>query len=125
MVEFSQTGNFSKLTNWLQRAKGTFHRSILDKYGQRGVQALMDATPVDTGTTAASWRYKTTNTNGVASIEFYNDNIVDGVNIAIVLQYDHVTGTGGYVKGIDYINPALEPIFKELAREAWEEVKRV
>lgn len=124
MITFRQKGDFKKITSFLERAKEKFDVGILDKYGREGVAALSSATPVDTGLTASSWYYKVENKNGIASIGFYNSNIQNGVPIAIVLQYGHGTGTGGYVKGRDYINPAIQPVFDRLAENAWREVTR-
>jgi hypothetical protein len=76
-------------------------------------------TPKDTGETASSWTFEITRTSKKTPIAFTNDNIVNGVPIAIILQYGHATGNGGYVEGVDYINPALRPIFQQLADEAW------
>ena len=124
MVRFKQKGDFSKLTKYLEKAKEVVHLGILDKYGQKGVEALSSATPVDTGLTAESWRYEIVNKNGSAKINFYNSNIQNGVPIAIILQYGHATGNGGWVEGRDYINPAIQPIFEEIANHAWEEVTK-
>ena len=124
MITFRQKGDFKKLTSFLERTKEKFDVGILDKYGREGVAALSSATPVDTGLTASSWYYKIENKNGITSIGFYNSNIQNGVPIAIVLQYGHGTGTGGYVKGRDYINPAIQPVFDRLAENAWREVTR-
>ena len=97
----------------------------LDKYGREGVAALSSATPVDTGLTADSWYYKVEHANGSASINFYNSNIQNGVPIAIILQYGHGTGNGGWVQGRDYINPAIQPIFDKIAENAWREVTKL
>mgnify|MGYP000277965666 CR=1 FL=1 len=99
--------------------------SILDKYGRAGVEALSSATPTRTGVTAASWSYKINRKNGSVSLDFYNSNINKGVPIAIIIQYGHGTGTGGWVEGIDYINPAIQPLFKKLADDAWKEVTSI
>lgn len=125
MIGFRQKGDFSKLTSFLEKAKQTVGLSTLDKYGREGVAALAAATPVDTGLTARSWDYKIVHENGSVSIQFTNSNIVDGVPIAIILQYGHGTGTGGWVQGRDYINPALQPIFDKIANEAWREVTKL
>ena len=125
MITFRQKGDFSRLTRFLEKAKEVVNLGELDKYGRAGVAALGSATPVDSGKTADSWHYKITNQNGVASITFYNSNVNNGVPIAIILQYGHGTGTGGWVEGRDYINPAIQPIFDELADQAWEGVKRL
>lgn len=125
MITFKQKGDFSKLTNYLEKAKRALKISDLDKYGQRGVAALSSATPIDSGATASSWYYKIESKNGSISINFYNSNINDGVPIAIILQYGHGTGTGGWVQGRDYINPAIQPIFDEITKEAWTEVTRL
>ncbi len=122
MITFRQKGDFSKLTGFLEKAKEAVHLGGLDRYGRAGVAALASATPVDTGLTADSWYYKITNENGTAGISFHNSNIQNGVPIAIILQYGHATGNGGWVEGRDYINPAIQPIFDQIAKEAWREV---
>lgn len=124
MIKIRQKGGFKKLTSFLERAKESFDTGILDEYGKKGVAALSSATPVDTGLTASSWFYKIENKNGVAKIEFHNSNVQKGVLIALILQYGHGTKNGGYVVGRDYINPAIQPIFDELAENAWKEVTR-
>ena len=125
MISFRQKGDFSKLTNFLERAKEAAKLGNLDKYGREGVAALASATPMDSGLTANSWYYKIENKNGSATISFHNSNIQNGVPIAIILQYGHGTGTGGWVEGRDYINPAIQPIFDKIANEAWKEVTKV
>lgn len=125
MITFRQKGDFKKLNGYLERFKEGLNLGALDRYGEEGVRALADATPKDTGLTASSWQYRIIRGNGSVSIAFENTNIQNGVPVAIILQYGHATRNGGYVEGIDYINPTLRPIFERLAEEAWEEVKRV
>lgn len=123
MISFRQTGSFDKTEKFLKKSMGRNFMDILDKYGQYGVMALASATPVDTGKTASSWGYEITKDNeGRISITWTNDNIYRGINIAVILQYGHATKNGGWVEGIDYINPALKPIFDDLANAAWREV---
>lgn len=124
MITFRQHGDFANLTKFLEGASKSFDIRILDKYGQAGVNALSSATPVDSGKTANSWYYKIENRKGSIAIVFCNSNIQNGVPIAIILQYGHGTGTGGWVEGRDYINPAIQPIFDEIANHAWKEVTR-
>ena len=125
MITFRQKGDFSKLTNFLEKSKKVFGTSMLDKYGKAGVAALASATPKDTGKTSSSWYYTIENKNGRATISFNNSNVQNGVPIAIIIQYGHGTGTGGWVEGVDYINPAIEPIFDQIAEEAWREVTKL
>lgn len=125
MITFRQKGDFSKLTRYLERVKEVIRRGDLDKYGRAGVAALASATPIDTGLTASSWYYEIEHTNGSAVISFHNSNIQNGVPIAIILQYGHGTGTGGWVEGRDYINPAIRPVFDAIANDAWREVTRL
>lgn len=125
MITFKQKGNFSKLNRYLERVKEVVKIGILDKYGQAGVEALSSATPTDTGLTASSWYYKIERTKTSATIQFLNSNINDGVPIAVILQYGHGTGTGGWVEGRDYINPAIQPIFDKIANDAWKEVTKL
>ena len=125
MISFRQKGDFSKLTKFLEKAKNAVNLSNLDKYGRAGIAALASATPIDSGVTASSWYYGIVNKNGRVSINFYNSNIQNGVPIAIIIQYGHGTGTGGWVEGRDYINPAIQPIFDQLTKEIWREVTRL
>ena len=125
MISFRQKGDFANLTRFLERAKNGVRLGNLDKYGREGVAALASATSVDSGLTASSWYYKIENKNGSATIGFYNSNIQNGVPIAIILQYGHGTGTGGWVQGRDYINPAIQPIFDKIANDAWREVTKL
>ena len=122
MITFKQKGDFSRLTSYLEKVKKVVRVSDLDKYGREGVAALSSATPIDSSKTANSWYYEIENTSESAKITFNNSNINNGVPIAIILQYGHGTGTGGWVEGRDYINPAIQPIFDEIANNAWREV---
>lgn len=122
MITLKVKGNFSKTTKFLERVKQAVKISNLDKYGKMGVEALQKSTPVDSGKTAASWYYKIERKPESVSLNFYNSNNQNGVPIAIILQYGHGTGTGGYVQGIDYINPAIRSVFNKLANDAWNEV---
>ena len=125
MISFRQKGDFSKVTRYLVNVKKAVRRANLDNYGRRGVAALKSATPVDSGLTAESWYYEIIRKNGSVTITFNNSNIQNGVPIAIVLQYGHGTGTGGWVEGRDYINPSIQPVFDSIAEEAWREVTRL
>lgn len=121
-ISIQQKGDFKKTEKFLKKSFGKNYRSILDKYGQRGVSALAAATPIDSGVTSACWDYEITQENGRISIVWNNHNVNKGVNIAVILQYGHATRNGGWVEGRDYINPALQPIFDEIANAAWKEV---
>lgn len=125
MITFRQKGDFSKVTRYFEKLKETAKLGVLDKYGREGVAALASATPTDTGKTASSWSYTIERQNGSVAIVFENSNINKGVPIAIILQYGHGTGTGGWVVGRDYINPAIQPIFDKMADEAWKEVTKI
>ena len=125
MISFRQKGDFSKLNRYFEKLKEAAKIGVLDKYGRAGVEALSSATPTRTGVTAASWSYKINRKNGGVSLAFYNSNVNKGVPIAIIIQYGHGTGTGGWVEGIDYINPAIQPLFKKLADDAWKEVTSI
>jgi len=126
MIKVTQTGDFKKITSFLMKAREALHlNSVFEKYGKMGVDALQAATPVDSGLTASSWRYEIQNDQNGATLSFHNDNVNKGVNIAIILQYGHGTGTGGWVEGRDYINPAIQPIFDKIAEDVWKEVTTV
>ena len=123
-VNFTQRGNFNKLEKFLTRTiriKPVIE-AILRKYGRRGVEALAAATPKESGKTAESWSYEIVYEDGCYSIVWKNSNVNNGQVIALLLQYGHGTGTGGYVQGTDFINPAIAGLFHEMADEAWREV---
>lgn len=122
MIVFKHRGKFKKVEKFLTRNQRLEYIKILDKYGREGVAALQAATPVDSGETAGAWGYKIQIFGRSFNITWTNSNVVDGVPIAIIIQYGHATRNGGYVQGKDYINPALKPIFDRLVDEAWREV---
>ena len=121
-ISFSSKGDFSKTIKFLNKVKNVKINDILSKYGKIGVTALSQATPKDSGVTSKSWNYKIEVKNNNASIVWYNTNVVKGVNIAVILQYGHGTRNGGWVEGIDYINPSMKPIFDKIADQVWKEV---
>lgn len=123
-ITVNAKGSFKNLNSFLERAKHVIKISILDKYGKMGVDALKRATPSDSGETADSWHYEIIRDEDRTSIIWGNDNVVDGVNIALILQYGHATKSGSWVEGVDYINPALQPVFDDLARECWREIEK-
>lgn len=126
MVTFRHKGDFSMTEKFLNKIGGLHFAKKMDKYGKMGVRALEDATPIDTGITAASWGYEIEEKPGSCTIYFVNRNLAptnEHVNIALILQYGHGTRNGGYVMGRDYINPAIQPIFDQMAEDAWSEVK--
>lgn len=125
MITFRHKGDFSITKRYLERVKSAVHIGLFDKYGREGVAALASATPFESGETANSWYYEVVHSKGTITISFLNSHINDGVPIAIILQYGHGTGTGGWVEGRDYINPAIQPIFDKIVDDAWKEVTRV
>lgn len=122
MINISTQGSFSKTERFLNRMHRGDIFSSLAKYGQKGVDALANATPHDSGITAESWSYEVSKKKGYYSIAWHNTHEVEGRPIAILLQYGHATGTGGYVEGRDYINPAIQPIFDQIAADVWKVV---
>lgn len=122
MISFTHRGNFYKIEKFLNKVRGAGYLNKLAKYGQEGVEALAAATPIDSGKTANSWTFEIFGDASKTVISWLNTNVNNHVNIAVILQYGHGTGTGGYVEGRDYINPAMRPIFDRIAEEAWKEV---
>lgn len=124
MISVSSRGGFSKTEAFLRRARD-LRIQILRRYGEEGVRALSLATPKDTGETASSWYYQIKEDKTSTTIEWLNRHVEDGVPIAVILQYGHGTNGGGYVEGVDYINPAMRPLFEEIANSVWKEVSRI
>lgn len=124
MISFTSKGDWGNTSRWLRKMKDLDLISILDDYGRKGVNALAVATPVDTGKTASSWDYEIKKTKEKFTIYWKNTNVNNGIPIAIIIQYGHVTRSGSYVPGVDYINTALEPIFDEISNIITEEVRR-
>lgn len=125
MISIRQKGDFSKFNTFLERIKEVVKLGDLDRYGKAGVDALASATPKDSGLTASSWTYEIVRSKDSVSIQFNNTHINKGVPIAIILQYGHGTKNGGWVEGIDYINPAIQPLFNQIADDAWKEVTKL
>lgn len=124
MIKLTTRGSFRKTEQFLSRMKSRQEFSQLAKYGPIGVTALADATPVDSSDTASSWYWFIINKPGYFSLQWANSNMKKGISIAAIIQYGHGTKNGGYVQGIDYINPALRPIFEQIANDMWKEVTR-
>ena len=123
MLSVNTSGDFKKTTKFLEFLESGKMFSVLEHYGRVGVDALSDATPIETGETSISWGYSVNRSGNRYSINWYNENEEDGVNIAVILQYGHGTGTGGYVRGIDYINPAMRPVFTKIIDDVWRQVR--
>lgn len=123
MISLTSNGNYKKTREWLAKLAKLDITSDLHRYGARGVAALSKATPSETGLTAYSWNYRLVKNNRGEGIEWYNTHVVSGANIAILIQYGHGTGTGGYVAGRDYINPAIRPIFADIANDIRKKVR--
>lgn len=126
-IWLKSTNKFEKTTTYFAKLKNPINEDILKKYGEKGVSELEKATPKDTGKTSKSWSYKIEKDKKQekVTLNFRNSNENNGVPIALIIQYGHGTRNGGYVPGIDYINPALKPIFEDLKKEINEEVNRV
>lgn len=122
LITFKHRGNFNKVEKFLNTVTKHDYLNVLDNYGQIGVDALSKATPVDSGLTSQSWTYEIERTKDRTTISWLNTNVNQNVVIAVILQYGHGTGTGGYVQGRDYINPAMRPVFDKIAEQAWREV---
>lgn len=121
-ITFKNKGDFSKTLRFFNKLLRRDYLNVAEKYAQKGLAALKDATPKESGRTSEAWNYIIESNSDTVKITYTNSNIVKGVNIAIILQYGHGTRNGGYVAGRDYINPAIQPIFDQIADEAWNEV---
>lgn len=121
-IRLTTKGNFKKTHKFLKKATDQRIFDSLVRYAQKGTEALMAATPIESGTTVNSWRFEIAYGGGSAKINWINDNVNEGYVIALLIQYGHGTGTGGWVEGRDYINPAIQPIFDEIRDKIWKEV---
>jgi hypothetical protein len=124
MISITVGGSTARTERFLEKMQRGDLYSNLGSYAQRGVDALRAETPRDSGITADSWTYEIEEKNGSIAIWWVNTNNIGGFNVAIGLQYGHGTGTGGWVQGYDYINPALRNIFDEIADSVWKEVQQ-
>lgn len=122
MISFLTRGSFKNLERFLKSMRKREIYNQLNEYAREGVRALAENTPVDSGITASSWTYEIEDSRKTYTIKWLNKNVNKGVNIAIILQYGHGTGTGGYVAGRDYINPAIQPVFNRISDKVWKAV---
>jgi hypothetical protein len=125
LITISSKGSFSNTEKFLKRSIISNYNSIFEKYGKEGVRLLSSATPVDTGKTSESWTYEVKKSKSGISIEWSNSNVVNGVPIAIIIQYGHATQNGAYIQGQDYINPVIKPLFDKLTDNLWKDVSKV
>lgn len=125
MITITQKGSFDRTENYLRKLKLEKLLGVLNKYGTQGVQALQAATPIDTGIAASSWYYTIDQKPGYYSIRWHNSDMENGFPVAIMIQYGHSTGTGGYVQGRDYIMPAIRPVFDQITADAVKEVTNI
>lgn len=122
MIKITHSGDFKNIETFFKKVVKREYMKLFDQVGKAGVEALQEATPKKTGKTAASWSYTVDQSKEGISISWNNSNRNDGANVAILIQLGHGTGSGAYVKGIDYINPALKPVFDAFANKVWWEV---
>jgi len=125
MVTLSYQGDFTKVQKEFEKFKNIFNIDVLNKYGKWGVDSLKEYTPKDTGKTSESWYYEVNYGKDISEVVWKNSNINKGVNIALVIQYGHGMPNGAYVEGVDYINPALQEFFREIEKDAKEEVNKL
>lgn len=123
MIKMTNRGSFRNAERFFDNSKNLSRRlrTAFERYGAQGVEALREATPKDSGLTASSWSYVIEDWG----IGFTNSNVQDGYSVALLIQYGHGTKSGAYVEGIDFINPALRPIFDKIAQECWREVRKL
>lgn len=123
-IKFTTKGDWGKTYAYLRRLQSAQAFAVMERYAQRGVAVLSAATPVDSSETANSWTYEIVRRKGYYAIHWRNTHVENGIPIAVILQYGHGTGTGGYVQGRDYIMPAIQPIFDAMINEIWGEVTK-
>jgi hypothetical protein len=122
MIEFKVDGDFKNIEAFLKRMSKLDIQAIMNKSGNTGVIALARATPVETGLAASSWKYEVSSSGGKHTISWLNGDVENGFHVVIALQYGYGTGTGGYIQGRDFINPAIRPIFDKIADDVWKAV---
>jgi len=125
MIKVTQSGNFNSAEKFLKKNRDTIILSVLNKYGALGVRSLAVGTPTSTGATAESWFYQIEKKNEQYLLSWHNTHMAGGIPVVILLQYGHATRNGGYVQGIDFINPAIRPVMEQIATDAWKEITRV
>lgn len=125
-IRFVDKGGFNNLERYLKKSSSVNANiaSILNRYGAEGVKLLSAATPVDSGITASSWGYEIVVTDKKSKIVWTNSSMAGSTPVAILLQYGHMTGNGGYVQGIDFINPVMRAVFAQMADSVWKEVTK-
>lgn len=125
MITLKTSGDFKKTKTFFGLLYKRSFMEKLEEYAEEGLQALINATPVDTGKTALSWYYTIECTRDKVTITWHNSNNIDYVPIVILIQYGHATKEGSFVEGVDFINPALKPVFDTISRSVWEEVEKL
>ena len=114
-ISYKVSGSFKNIEEFLKHGSQVDVMGIMSSYGASGVKALSDATPLDSGRAASSWDYTVTKKGAIYSIVWINSDIEDGFPVVVMIQYGHGTGTGGWIEGIDFINPAIKPVVEKIA----------
>lgn len=122
MISFTSRGSFDKMEKFLREMQHLNVRRIIEPYAREGVNALAAATPVESGLAANSWDYNIKTSRGGVTVEWTNSNVENGFPVVIMLQYGYATGTGGFVAGRDFINPAIRPVFDKISNAVWKAV---
>lgn len=123
MIRFTSSGSTKNMEKFLRNLKNKNFALLLQACGKKGVEALQKATPKETGLAGSSWQYRIRQNGRAVTIEWYNTNTENKFDVAVALQYGYTTGTGGYIRGRDYINPAMKPVFDEISDVIWKAVK--
>lgn len=123
MINVDSTGSTDNLERFLKRMQKPSFRTILERYGREGTDALSENTPIHSGLTADSWRFEIIEKDGIYSLAWHNTNVVTGIPVVILIQYGHGTKNGGWVEGYDFINPVVQPLFTTIADDLWSEVR--
>lgn len=124
MLGVTTSGSFKNTDAFFKRMQSSDIQKTVKKYGVKGMDALSNATPEDTGETAKSWKYEVTKKPGEITIGWHNTHEEKGLPIAILVQYGHATRDGGYIPGRDFVNPAMRPVFDQISDEVWRQVTK-
>lgn len=123
MIELASKGKWKKTNTFLQRVLHKKEMSKVDFYAEKGLRALQNSTPIDTGLTALSWDYEIEMKPHYCRITWFNTNVIDNkYNIAVIVDKGHATADGAWVEGRDYIHPALADVFDDIKNLVWKEV---
>lgn len=120
-ITFETKGDFKFTMRFLKKISSVAFYKKLEQYAKEGVEALANATPKKTGDLSLRYSYEIDVGMDSTTITWHNDKTINGQSLVLMLNYGHGTRNGGWVNGLNFVDPAMAPVFEKMAENLWKE----